>query len=264
MGIFSRLSKISSQIFLFGTGIMEIIHLFITPFSSIAFCGFTWGQVISGIFIISVFWAIIQLNVENSNLTKRKPDIEVKPLFSSNCAILELKNKGGRDNNLVIQGKILQEIGQTNIYDIFRGSVNKGEPRSIKIAEIIKPNFFHNWHGFGEMTENDKRITEIMSLYFHDHRLAYVRYPSMSSINPSDDIIMEITLTTEKPMIKPFGKRIYCLKLNPDGLIDFNDYVLEPTSSRYSRLSALINFIKVSLNKYGLSRLLKRHSSSSR
>ncbi len=72
-----RLTKIISQICAIVFGAIAVINLLLSPLSSVAFWGFTWGQVIGVVFVLSVFWAIIQLNVEVSRLQNKKPKLKV-------------------------------------------------------------------------------------------------------------------------------------------------------------------------------------------
>ncbi len=192
---------------------MAIVNLLVIPFSNQAFFGYTWGQVLNGIFIISAFSVLIQMEMENKHFRDNRPSIKIKPFVQDHYrSKLEIYNYGAKAT-FSVKGKIITSdlIKQSQLYemcwDVKDGVIYNKDTGIILVAEKCYP-----------MNHTEicvkifyKGITP-GSIEFEHFMVGYWNKDENHIIKkdiPPQSTMLEITITSEPPLRKPFSKLIF-------------------------------------------------------
>jgi hypothetical protein len=201
--MFSGFIKSASKIWTWGVTILEAINIVLTPFSSKAFNSYTWGQIISFVFVLSVVGYMIYVEIEN----KKRPNIKIRPVISNDVVMLEVYNIGGKarfsaNADFVEGDKKLLGIPLALCWE------PGGENAELenKARKLISISFKYGQDLKTPVMTSRGRQEMFVSIWPHD------QWGEPIENTPPAKIGIEISIVSEKNMKKPFERLKFEIK----------------------------------------------------
>jgi len=196
--------------------ILEAVNIMLTPFSQVAFYNFTWGQIISLVFVISFLVYIIQ--AETRGLREKRANIKIRPIITLENLYVEVLNigheaifsaniefKSGHKNILGVPHVVCWESGVEN------AEIKTGERR---LAHICKRKSYYLALPVVRGADNKEKEMTI-SVWPLD------KWNTPRKDEAPDDIFFELSFSLNRKIKKVFDRLVFKIHQEKPGDIEF-------------------------------------------
>ena len=224
MGLLGRIIWWSSLIITFTTFVTGIAGNWNDALQTQVLFGLTWQQFAFSIFGITILGVVIELNIKYRRLNKSYPNIEVRSLVSENKRLILEVTNDGFGGDFSAYAKIRSGSSFTDLLDLqweTNGQVRNhidggGGTATLLVAMQPKSHMVDNNDPKSPTIIHEGKL-QLLSIKrgqpLNLHLYSYKFNPT-SDQAPHYECEVEVTITSEPALLKPFKSRPYKIEVN--------------------------------------------------